>query len=181
MAIFTKILGNINHDYVWQSLLKDFEVDFIFLDQWTAQKCRFVAKGMSGSLYQVALERNSHVDDGDIIFVDKEARIAAIVKIELNPVLVIDMSNLLSENISDMMRTAFELGHAVGNQHWPALVKGPLVYVPLTVDRRVMLSVLKTHNIEGISYEFRDGGEVIPYLAPHEIRRLFGNAPSHNH
>ena len=36
------------------------------------------------------------------------------------------------------MRTCVELGHALGNQHWPALVKGNRVYVPLTVDRKVM-------------------------------------------
>ena len=81
------------------------------------------------------------------------------------------------------MRTCVELGHAMGNQHWPALVKGNLVYVPLTVDRKVMASVMDTHRFEGIRYEFVPGREVIPYLAPHESRRLFGGAegPVHSH
>jgi urease accessory protein len=48
------------------------------------------------------------------------------------------------------------------------------VFVPLTVDKTVMLSVLNTHHIEGTDYHFRSGVEVIPYLAPHEVRRLFG-------
>ncbi|MDE6792933.1 MAG: urease accessory protein UreE, partial [Muribaculaceae bacterium] len=76
-----------------------------------------------------------------------------------------------------------ELGHAIGNQHWPAVVKGTKVYVPLTVDKKVMLSVMETHHIEGIKFEFEKGLEVLPYLAPHEIRRLFGGAghESHSH
>ena len=74
-------------------------------------------------------------------------------------------------------------GHALGNQHWPALVKGSRVYVPLTVDRKVMSSVMKTHRFEGVRYEFVPGSEIVPYLAPHESRRLFGGAegPVHSH
>src|SRR5262249_53058219 len=81
------------------------------------------------------------------------------------------------------MRTCVELGHAMGNQHWPALVKGNVVYVPLTVDRKVMASVMNTHHFDGIRYDFVQGREVVPYLAPHEARRLFGGAegPVHSH
>ena len=57
------------------------------------------------------------------------------------------------------------------------------VFVPLTVDRKVMASVMNTHRFEGIRYEFVPGGEIVPYLAPHESRRLFGGAegPVHTH
>lgn len=81
------------------------------------------------------------------------------------------------------LRTCVELGHALGNQHWPALVKGTCVYVPLTVDRKVMSSVMKTHRFEGIQYSFVPGSEIVPYLAPHESRRLFGAAEGavHSH
>ena len=84
-----------------------------------------------------------------------------------------------------MIRTAVEFGHAVGNQHWPAVVKGMQVYIPLTVDRKVMQSVMRTHHLEGVDYSFQPGSEVIPYLAPHEIRRLFGgtgpDSATHRH
>jgi len=40
----------------------------------------------------------------------------------------------------------------------------------------VMESVMRTHRFEGIRYEFLPGDEVVPYLAPHESRRLFGAA-----
>ena len=57
------------------------------------------------------------------------------------------------------------------------------VYIPLTVDKKVMKSVLDTHHFEGISYEFQQGDKIIPYLHPHEVRRLFGatGPSSHTH
>ena len=88
--------------------------------------------------------------------------------------LVIELGELATQAPEQIIHTAVELGHAIGNQHWPAVVKGTRVYVPLTVDRKVMESVMRTHHIEGISFSFQPGREVIPYLAPHEIRRLFG-------
>ena len=33
---------------------------------------------------------------------------------------------------------------------------------------------MRTHHIENVTWSFQPGSEVIPYLAPHEIRRLFG-------
>jgi urease accessory protein len=55
------------------------------------------------------------------------------------------------------------------------------VYVPLTVDKTVMRSVMETHHLEGLTYTFRPGQAVIPYLAPHEVRRLFGGTEPYPH
>ncbi len=119
--------------------------------------------------------------DGDIISFDPESGKAAVLKIELNPVLVIDLGSLAEKDHDTIIRRSVELGHAIGNQHWPAVVKGTKVYVPLTVDKKVMMSVMETHHLEGITFEFQTGLEIIPYLAPHEIRRLFGGASHESH
>jgi urease accessory protein len=97
--------------------------------------------------------------------------------------MVIHLDELTSLDPQLAMRTCIELGHAMGNQHWPALVKGSAVYVPLVLARKVMDSVMRTHAFENIRYEFLPGREVIPYLAPHETRRLFGAAEgaAHSH
>ena len=95
--------------------------------------------------------------------------------------LVIDLSGIKDKDPLDIMRISVELGHAIGNQHWPAVVKGSKVYVPLTVDKKVMLSVMETHHIEGITFDFQPGTDVIPFLAPHEVRRLFGGASHESH
>ena len=182
MEVCTEIIGN-THAPEWQERLTGMELDLIPLDQWTAQKSRFLAKGESGAEYPVALRRQSQVTDGDIIFFDPEAKRAAALKLELNDVLVLDLSSLEGRSAEEIIRRSLELGHAIGNQHWPAVVKGAKIYVPLTVDKKVMLSVMDTHHLEGVAYEFQPGREVIPYMAPHEIRRLFGGAShgSHSH
>lgn len=181
MKVYSEVLGNMNRDAEWKSKLENSEIDYIFLDQWTAQKSRFLAKGASGTEYPVALRRHTQVADGDIIDYDPETGKAVVLRIELSPVLVIDLGALADKDHETIIRRSVELGHAIGNQHWPAVVKGTKVYVPLTVDKKVMLSVMETHNLEGISYEFQKWMEIIPYLAPHEIRRLFGGAGHESH
>ena len=183
MKVYSEVLGNMNLSEDWKKKLADAEIDYIFLDQWTAQKSRFLGKGTSGKEYPVALARHSQILDGDIIEYDPDANTAIVLKIELSPVLVVDLDGIKDSKPEDIIRISLELGHAIGNQHWPAVVKGTKVYVPLTVDKKVMMSVMETHHIEGITYDFQKGVEIIPYLAPHEIRRLFGGAghESHSH
>ncbi|MDE6140205.1 MAG: urease accessory protein UreE [Alistipes sp.] len=182
MKIYTRIIGNLSSPE-WKERIADCDVEYMELDQWTAQKSRFVAVGDRNNKYAVALERRSQLSDGDIIEYDPQQRRIAAVRIRLNEVMVIDLGGLAKQNPETVIHIAVELGHAIGNQHWPAVVKGTAVYVPLTVDRKVMDSVMRTHHIENISYEFRPGDQIIPYLAPHEIRRLFGatGPDSHTH
>lgn len=183
MKIYSEILGNVNLDPRWRNRLEGLDVDYVVLDQWTAQKSRFLGKGVSGEEYPVALKRHTQVKDGDVIACDPETGKAVVLKIELSPVLVINLEGIANRDRDTVIRIALELGHAIGNQHWPAIVKGTRIYVPLTVDKKVMMSVLETHHIEGITFDFHPGTEVIPYLAPNEIRELFGGAghESHSH
>lgn len=67
MEILTEILGNI-HDSDWKQKLENAEIETIFLDQWTAQKSRFLVKSDAGNEYPVALARHSQIKDGDIVF-----------------------------------------------------------------------------------------------------------------
>ena len=175
MKVYRTILGNIRTPE-WAQRLADSTAEYIDLDQWTAQKSRFVGRGDRGNTYAVALERNSHLSDGDVIDFDPACGRIAVVRLSLNDVLTADLSGVAGEPPERIIRTALELGHAVGNQHWAAVVKGMQVYIPLTVDRKVMESVMRTHAIEGVEWSFRRGNEIIPYLAPHEIRRLFGGS-----
>jgi urease accessory protein len=176
------IVGNISAAD-WKQQLDGAVLDFVRLDQWQAQKNRFRATTEAGVEVALSLERNRHLHHGDILVWDAAARKAIVASIQLQEVLVIQVSGSLGQPPEVLARTCFELGHALGNQHWPAVVKGSKVYVPLTVDRQVMASVMKTHAFPGITYEFVPGTEVIPYLAPHESRRLFGgaNATPHTH
>ena len=144
---------------------------------------RFRKKTVGGVELAVSLDRGTFMRDGDVLSWDAAAARAVVARISLREVMVIELDGLSEATPAIMMRTCVELGHALGNQHWPALVKGTRVYVPLTVDRKVMSSVMRTHRFEGIRYDFVPGGEIVPYLAPHESRRLFGGAegPVHSH
>lgn len=175
MKIYTAVIGNLRAPE-WAEPLRNSEVEYLDLDQWTAQKSRFVVRSDRGNEYAVALERHSRLLDGDIVDYDPVEGRIVVLCVRLSDVMVVDLGRLADRDPETIIRTAVELGHAIGNQHWPAVVKGTQVYVPLTVDRKVMESVMRTHRIEGAECSFRPGSEIIPYLAPHEVRRLFGGA-----
>ncbi|HEY3179006.1 MAG TPA: urease accessory protein UreE [Casimicrobiaceae bacterium] len=182
MILVEAVLGNVADD-TWKSRLVDAKLDKLALDHWEAQKNRFRKKTGDGTEIAVSLDRGAFLRDGDILLWNEETRTAIVAAISLRDVMVVHVDALSSATPELLVRTCVELGHALGNQHWPALVKGARVFVPLTVDRKVMSSVMNTHRFENIRYEFVPGAEIIPYLAPHESRRLFGGAegPVHSH
>ena len=182
MILIEAVLGNAG-DPEWTQRLAAATVDALALDHWEAQKNRFRRRTAAGTEIAVSLDRGTFLRDGDVLLWDESSRRAVVANISLREVMVVYLDELAALSPEIAMRTCVELGHALGNQHWPALVKGARVYVPLIVDRKVMASVMRTHRFEGIRYEFVPGGEVVPYLAPHESRRLFGGAqgPAHTH
>jgi urease accessory protein len=182
MILIKTVLGNIG-DRDWAERLSAADTDLLEIDQWEAQKSRFRKATAKGVEIAVSVDRGTHIRDGDVLLWDAEALSALVARIELRDVMIVHLDDLASLVPEVAMRTCVELGHAMGNQHWPALVKDNCVYVPLTVDRKVMASVMNTHRFESIRYEFVPGRDVIPYLAPHESRRLFGGAegPVHSH
>ena len=127
-------------------------IDVLVLDQWEAQKSRLrKTTGRGRRARAVARPRHAicttatswpgtrptaHGDRGP----DRSS----------SEVMVIDLDGRASASRPrPSSARCFELGHAIGNQHWPAVVKGTTVYVPLTVDRKVMASVMKTHAFAG--------------------------------
>jgi urease accessory protein len=182
MIIIEKVIGNINEPE-WQERLAGGSIESLPLDHWEAQKNRFRKQTAAGREIAVSLDRGAFLRDGDVLLWDEAKSCAVVANISLRDVMIIHLDALAGEDPQYAMRTCIELGHALGNQHWPALVKGSRVFVPLTVDHKVMSSVMKTHRFETIRYEFVPGGEIVPYLAPHESRRLFGGAegPVHTH
>jgi len=180
MKVIDSVLGNVA-DPAWKAKIEGASVDVLSLDQWQAQKNRFRRNTDGGTDLAVSLERQVHLHDGDILGWDEATHEAIVARIELQDVMVIRLDGLLAESPEVLARTCLEIGHALGNQHWPAVVKGTTVYVPLTVSQQVMNSVMKTHAFQGITYDFAPGQTVIAYLYPHESRRLFGGADSVPH
>lgn len=182
MITIDRVLGNAS-DPLWAERLEGAAIDAFALDQWEAQRSRLRKATTGGVELAVSLDRAVRLKDGDVLAWDADARSAVVARIDLKPVMVVHLDALEAVDPQVAIQTCVELGHAIGNQHWPAVVKDRRVYVPLTVDHAVMSSVMRTHAFEGIRYEFVPASEVIPYLAPHESRRLFGGAevPGHHH
>jgi len=165
----------------WPDRLRGARVDVLRVGQAEAQKSRLRKATDAGVEVAISLDRGTQLRDGDILAWDDARRAAIVARIDLKDVLVIDIGGLLGGPPEVSMARCVELGHAVGNQHWPAVVKGTRVYVPLTVAPAVMASVMNTHSFEGVTYEFVPGADIVPCLAPHEARRLFGAAEGHRH
>lgn len=174
------VLGNANEPD-WKARLAQVQVDDLVLDQWEAQKNRLRKTTLGGAEVALSLGRGTRLRDGDVLSWDEPSATAIVARIQLGEVMVVHLDQLGTQPAELALRCAVELGHAIGNQHWPAVVKGAKLYVPLTVDRKVMDSVMRTHAFTGIVHEFVPGTEVIAYLAPHESRRLFGGADSTPH
>ena len=182
MILVEAILGNVS-DGQWKARLAGAHLDSLALDHWEAQKNRLRKRTRDGTEIAVSLDRGTFLHDGDILLWTEATRTAVVARITLREVMVIHIDAPSNGATEVFLRTCVELGHALGNQHWPALVKDARVFVPLTIDRKVMDSVMRTHRFEHVRYEFVPGAEIIPYLAPHEARRLFGGAegPVHSH
>ena len=180
MVIIEKVLGNIS-DGRWKGIAAGAKLDELRLSQWDAQKNRLRKTSEGGTELAISLERKSFLHDGDVLSWDAATKVLVVAKVMLREVLVIDLSQLSKSDPEQVVRTCFELGHALGNQHWPAVVKEYRVFVPLTVDKKVMSSVMRTHGFKNISYDFAPGAFAIPYLLPHEARRLFGGAEQQSH
>ena len=143
------VLGNVD-DPGWVERLAGATVDRLVLDQWEAQRSRLRKSTEGGTELAISLERSVHLRDGDILAWDETRGAAIVARIDLKPVMIVYLDGLAGVDPAVRARTCVELGHAIGNQHWPAVVKGDRVYVPLTVDHNVMSSVMKTHGFEGM-------------------------------
>jgi urease accessory protein len=84
-----------------------------------------------------------------------------VVKIEAEEMMVLHFVERFHDD--KMLELAVKLGHAIGNQHWQMKVVGGKIYVPIMIDKKVMESVMKTHNIPGIKYYFEEevGGQIL--------------------
>lgn len=176
MILIEHVLGNIKNDPVWQTKLKDASIDLLVLDQREAQKSRCRKLSSQGVDLGISLERNVVLTDGDVLFWNDELHMAIVVQIQLRDVMVISLSELKKRSFDELVKTCFELGHALGNQHWKAVTKNNEVYVPLTVATTMMDSVMKTHGFQHLPYHFAKGAEILPLLSNSEARLLFGGA-----
>lgn len=172
--IINTILGNLVD---LQDKYKGYAIDTLHLEQWESTKSRVKKLSEGGREVAIALDRGAHLHNQDILYVDEEQKTVVIVGIKLKNVLKITLPQDIDHP------TLFKLGHALGNQHWPAILHGKYVYVPLYVDEKIMRSMLKTHNFTDMDIEFIDGDSLAHVLDASDFRLLFSgdDTTSHKH
>jgi len=120
MILIKSVLGNID-DREWAERLSAADTDLLEIDQWEAQKSRFRKMTAKGVQIAVSIDRGTHIRDGDVLLWDDRAHSALVARIELRDVMIVHLDELMSLAPKVAMRTCVELGHAMGNQHWPAV------------------------------------------------------------
>ncbi|QCE35072.1 urease accessory protein UreE [Acetobacteraceae bacterium] len=179
MIVITKILGNLNDEKDWRSQLEGAEIDLFELTEWETQKSRFRKTTSKGQDLGIFLDRNQLLKEGDILLWDETQKRALIVKVHLREVLVLQAGIFLDETSESLLKISFELGNLFGNLHWKSLVKGAQIFIPLSVSRRIMENIVKTH-VPDLPYQFLTGEQVVSKLSAAEVRLLFGGADTPN-
>ncbi|UKA12001.1 hypothetical protein [Photobacterium damselae] len=164
MIIVSEIVGQ------YPELEKDlvnYECDTVHLEHWESSKSRIKKKTEHGREIAVSLDRGKHLHNNDVLFVDHINKVFITVTMKLKNVLKISLDTNADIN------TIFKLGHALGNQHWPAVLDNHTIYVPLYVDEKIMRSMLKTHNFKDIDIEFITGEELSTLINTSDLRLIF--------
>lgn len=174
MIIVSEVVGSLDDNKL---LLQDYQMDTIQLEHWESSKSRLRKKTARGREIAIALERGKHLHNKDVLYIDHDNRAFITVEFQLKNVLKITL------NGNPDIKTVFKLGHALGNQHWPAILEHGAVYVPLYVDEKIMRSMLKTHNFDDIDIEFISGDELSKTISASDCRLLFSgdDATPHKH
>lgn len=180
MILIHQITGNVN-DSPWRERCQGMQPDAVSLSASDAQKHKFRTKTQNGEAVALSLPRHVRISNGDILYFDSEKNQLITAKVLYPEVMLITFEHLNDLAPDHFLSLGFHLGHALGNQHWPAVLKGRTVYVPVAVDRKVMLSAMKTHRFTNITLDFISGEEACQQLVHSEVRLLFGSSSAHHH
>lgn len=172
--IISQVLGNYSCN---DDTYTHYTIDTLKLEQWESSKSRIKKRTAQGKEIAISLDRGQHLHNNDIIYINEDEKYMIIIDVKLKNVLKISLST--NSNIE----TIFKLGHALGNQHWPAVLDNNAVYVPLYVDEKIMRSMLKTHNFNDIDIEFMNGDDLTNFLSASDLRLLFAgdDTTAHKH
>lgn len=170
MLVVDKVVGNVMNDSKLADMVKVWQetgrVERLRVDTWEAQKSRLRKRTDKGTEIGITLERGEMLRHGDVLYSDAEKRHLIMVEVEGRKVMVIKLQP--QADAESMAHLAVKVGHMLGNQHWPVKVDGLTVYVPVVIAEKVMESVLKTHNVQGIEWHLEDADPAmdLPLVAP---------------
>lgn len=164
MYVVNRILGNRNED---ESLARELqrreklgEVEQVQLPFHDAGRRRLRVTGSSGTPIGVDLDNDAALKDGDVLAADEDESTLVVINIAPSEAMALRLKEELRNQ--DSFAFGVKLGHMLGNQHWPIKIEDDVVYAPVSIDRVVMETVIRTHGFEGVEWDFVpvDPGEV---------------------
>lgn len=152
-------LGNINTDPVLATRTAEWRqkgsLDEATIEERETHKSRLRLHTRKGREVGLLLTRGSVLQEGDVFALEGEEG-GVLIHLALQEIMV--LTPFPCANEAERLRRAVRLGHVLGNQHWQVTVVGEHILVPVTLDRAVMETVLKTHHLTdyfSIDYERR--------------------------
>ena len=115
-----------------------------------ASKRRFRSHTEAGTEIGIDLPRGSYLEDGAVLFDDGER----VIVVERDPedAMIIRLAPHLDR--AELVRQAFSLGHAFGNQHVPGeLVEGE-IRIPITTSREIAADTVRGLHLGGAEVTF---------------------------
>ncbi len=175
MIVVEEIVGNVGEDVRLRDLYRQWQAagraETVELTPLEAQKGRLRTVTDKGTPLGMSLGRGTVLRDGDVVYLNEVEGRMIVARLKPEEVLVITLKP--GPSPAELLRVAVQLGHVLGNQHWPVKIEGTSVYVPVSVDKKVMETVLKTYDLPGIEYRFEQGSvgvisRAVPHAHPHE-------------
>jgi len=156
MFVLDRVLGNTKTDESLklevQRKEKLSEVEYIELAFHDAARRRLRVTTSAGNSFGIDLGPADALRDGDVLVGEGEPLLMVVVKVAPTEAMALRMSKQLPPE--QLFEFGVRLGHMLGNQHWPMTVENDVVLTPLTIDKKVMETVVKTHGFDGIVWEF---------------------------
>jgi urease accessory protein len=154
MLVADTYLGNAEADADLADRLDRESALTVTVGETERRRSRFRTTADDGTDLGVVVGRELRA--GDVLSAD-----GRLVAVSLEPVeaMVVDLSGVDADSAA--VRTALELGHAVGNRHWDLAVEGDRAYLPVAEARERMEAEVEPYLPEGATLGY---DEVSPAL-----------------
>lgn len=122
----------------------------VHLQQSDRAKSRIYTQSTSGIAIGIIKSRDWLLREGDIL--ETEQGKLLLVHIQLQELMVLSFSESLTDKAIDLIH----LGHVLGNQHYPIIVKGNKIYLQITTDKARIESTIRSFNIPGLQISYQE-------------------------
>ncbi len=156
MLIVDQVVGNRHEDAMLdrdcERAAADGALEVVSLPFHDAQRGRMRLTTDAGTEVGVALGRGIRLRDGDVLYRNSDG--TQVITVAVAPSEALSIRLVSGIDSDKLFELGVRVGHVLGNQHWPIRLSEGRVLVPVSVDRTVMETVLRTYGLDGIGWEF---------------------------